>query len=286
MHITYLQAIITGLVQGITELFPVSSLGHAVLLPAWIGGSWSQFTTNGESPYLPFTVMLHFASAIALFWVFRKRWIQLIAAGLGNRAKRASNAGRVFWLLVIATVPVGVVGLAFEHKLRTLFAKPLAAAIFITINGAILFTAERLSRRASKKHVEGEENAEIVEHITTKTAVVVGIGESFALLAGISRFGVTTSVGLLRKLSHHVASDFAFLAALPVILAASVYKIPEALSSQYSYMRGQMLAGAIVSAIATYFSVAFLVRWFKTRTLYPFAIYCFVVGIASIIKFH
>ena len=284
MTITYFQAILTGFVQGITELFPVSSLGHAVLLPAWIGGSWSKFTSDAESPYLPFTVFLHFASAIALFWVFRKRWIELISHGLGNTKKRKTEAGRVFWLLVIATLPVGIIGLVFEHDLRVLFAKPLAASVFLMINGAILLTAERLSRKRLDA-VTGSANLEIVEHITPKVALTVGFGESLALFAGISRFGVTTSVGLLRRLSHSVASDFAFLAALPVILAAAVYKIPEALSSQYADMRPQMFLGAAVSFIATYFSVNFLVRWFKTRTLYPFAIYCFVIGLVSIIKF-
>jgi undecaprenyl-diphosphatase len=284
MTITYFQAILTGFVQGITELFPVSSLGHAVLLPAWIGGSWSKFTSNAESPYLPFTVFLHFASALALFWVFRKRWVELIAAGLGSAKKRKSEAGRVFWLLIIATLPVGIIGLVFEHDLRTLFAKPLAASIFLTINGGILFAAERLSRKRLDP-VIGSANHEITEHISPKVAVTIGFGESLALFAGISRFGVTTSVGLLRRLSHSVASDFAFLAALPVILAAAVYKIPEALSSQYASMRPQMFVGAGVSFIATYFSVNFLVRWFKTRTMYPFAIYCFAIGIISIIKF-
>ena len=284
MTITYFQAILTGFVQGITELFPVSSLGHAVLLPAWIGGSWSKFTSNAESAYLPFTVFLHFASALALFWVFRKRWVELIAAGLGSAKSRKSEAGRVFWLLVIATIPVGIIGLVFEHDLRVLFAKPLAASIFLTINGAILFSAERLSRR-KKDPVTGTANHEIVEHISPRVAITVGLGESLALFSGISRFGVTTSVGLLRKLSHAVAADFAFLAALPVILAAAVYKVPEALSSQYASMRPQMFVGASVSFIATYFSVNFLVRWFKTRTLYPFAIYCFVIGAISILKF-
>ncbi len=208
----------------------------------------------------------------------------MIAAGLGSAKKRKTEAGRVFWLLVIATLPVGIIGLVFEHDLRTLFAKPLAASIFLTINGAILLTAERLSRKKVDP-VQGSENHEIVEHITPRVAITVGLGESLALFAGISRFGVTTSVGLLRRLTHAVASDFAFLAALPVIMAASIYKIPEALSSQYSSMRPQMFAGSIVSFIATYFSVKFLVRYFKTRTLYPFAIYCFIVGIASIIKF-
>lgn len=284
MTITYFQAILTGFVQGITELFPVSSLGHAVLLPAWMGGSWSEFTSNAESPYLPFTVFLHFASALALFWVFRKRWIELIASGLGSAKKRKTDAGRVFWLLVIATIPVGIIGLVFEHDLRVLFAKPLAASIFLTINGVILFTAEKLSRKRIEP-TTGTPNEEIAEHITPKVALTVGLGESLALFAGISRFGVTTSVGLMRKLSHSIAADFAFLAALPVILAAAAYKIPEAMSSQYANMRPQMFVGAGVSFVATYFSVQFLVRWFKTRTLYPFAIYCFAIGIISIIKF-
>lgn len=282
------QAIIFGLLQGITELFPVSSLGHAVLVPAWLGGSLKQISTNKDSAYLTFTVALHLASALALLWIFRKRWVVLIRAGFQSLRGKRSVDSQVFWLLVITSIPAAVLGLAFEKTLRSNFAKPLAAAIFLFINGFILFGAERLS--GGKKGYDEEntrmgENELIAARIQPRTAVTIGFGQSLALLAGISRFGVTTSVGLMRKLSHHVAADFAFLAATPIILLAAIYKAPELLNHSNASLRTPALVGGIASFIATYISAKFLVRWFKTRTLYPFAIYCFIIGIASIIRF-
>lgn len=282
------QAIIFGLIQGITELFPISSLGHAVLVPAWLGGSLKQISTSKDSAYLTFTVALHLASALALLWIFRKRWVVLIRAGFQSLRGKRSVDSQVFWLLVITSIPAAVLGLAFEKTLRSNFAKPLAAAIFLFINGFILFGAERLS--GGKKGYDEEntrmgENELIAARIQPRTAVTIGFGQSLALLAGISRFGVTTSVGLMRKLSHHVAADFAFLAATPIILLAAIYKAPELLNHSNASLRTPALVGGIASFIATYISAKFLVRWFKTRTLYPFAIYCFIIGIASIIRF-
>jgi undecaprenyl-diphosphatase len=181
-----------------------------------------------------------------------------------------------------------------EHSLRTLFAKPAAAAIFLFVNGFILIAAEvltknNLSTNSKDKNVDvttgQSENMILAKQLNPRKAIFVGVAQTLSLFAGISRFGVTMSAGLLNKLSHRVAADFAFLAATPIILAAALYKVPDLLNSQYHQIRVPALVGGIAALIATVISTKFLVKWFKTRTLYPFAIYCLIVGLASIIKF-
>ena len=286
MSFTYEQAIIIGLIQGLTELFPISSLGHAILIPAWIGGSFKQFISEENDAYLLITIAMHLASSVALFLVFRKRWVGLIAGSY--KAVKSKNYQstpfRVLGYIVIATIPVGVLGLALDDYFQDIFGKPQFSALFLTINGLILITAERLSKR-DLLHEFHDSDAEIDRRVNAKTALAIGFGQSLALFAGISRFGVTMSAGLVRKLNHSVASDFAFLLSLPVILGASVVKLPELFSTDTRLVLGQILVGSIVSFFATYVSVTFLVRWFKTKTLYPFAIYCLAFGMISMIKF-
>ena len=286
MSFTYEHAIIIGLIQGLTELFPISSLGHAILIPAWIGGSFKQFISEENDAYLLITIAMHLASSVALFLVFRKRWVGLIAGSY--KAVKSKNyqstAFHVLGYIVIATIPVGVLGLALDDYFQDIFGKPQFSALFLTINGLILITAERLSKR-DVLHEFHDSDAEIDRRVNAKTALAIGFGQSLALFAGISRFGVTMSAGLVRKLNHSVASDFAFLLSLPVILGASVVKLPELFSTDTRLVLGQILAGSVVSFFATYVSVTFLVRWFKTKTLYPFAIYCLAFGMISMIKF-
>jgi undecaprenyl-diphosphatase len=286
LSFTYEQAIIIGLIQGLTELFPISSLGHAILIPAWIGGSFKQFISEENDAYLLITIAMHLASSVALFLVFRKRWVGLIAGSY--KAVKSKNYQstpfRVLGYIVIATIPVGVLGLALDDYFQDIFGKPQYSALFLTVNGLILITAERLSKR-DVLHEFHDSDAEIDRRVNAKTALAIGFGQSLALFAGISRFGVTMSAGLVRKLNHSVASDFAFLLSLPVILGASVVKLPELFTTDTRLVLGQILAGSIVSFFATYVSVTFLVRWFKTKTLYPFAIYCLVFGMISMIKF-
>jgi len=286
LSFTYEQAIIIGLIQGLTELFPISSLGHAILIPAWIGGSFKQFISEENDAYLLITIAMHLASSVALFLVFRKRWVGLIAGSY--KAVKSKNyqstAFRVLGYIVIATIPVGVLGLALDDYFQDIFGKPQYSALFLTVNGLILITAERLSKR-DVLHEFHDSDAEIDRRVNAKTALAIGFGQSLALFAGISRFGVTMSAGLVRKLNHSVASDFAFLLSLPVILGASVVKLPELFSTDTRLVLGQILAGSVVSFFATYVSVTFLVRWFKTKTLYPFAIYCLAFGMISMIKF-
>jgi undecaprenyl-diphosphatase len=278
--------VIIGFIQGITELFPISSLGHAILIPAWLGGSFKDFISDENQTYLLISIAMHLASSVALFLVFRKRWQNLIFGSFSALKSRnfQNTQFKVLSYIIIATIPVGILGLAFDDYFQSIFGKPEFSAIFLTINGLILIGAERLSRR-DVAHELLDSDAEIDHRVNVKSAVVIGFGQSLALFAGISRFGVTISAGLLSKLNHSVASDFAFLLSLPVILGASIVKLPELFTTDANQLMGQIIAGSIVSFICTYISVTFLVRWFKTRTLYPFAIYCLIVGILSFVRF-
>jgi undecaprenyl-diphosphatase len=280
--ISYFQAVVIGLLQGVTELFPVSSLGHSVLVPAWLG--WDHLVSAqsaGESFYLAFVVALHVATALALLVFFRHDWVRIIGAFLRTvRTRKVATADeRLAWLIVMATVPVGVTGLLFEHALRTLFAKPMAAAVFLTINGVILLAGERFRRaapgRASRR----------LDTLEYREAVAVGVAQTGSLFAGISRSGITMVAGLLRGLDHEDAARFSFLLATPIILAAGLYKVPDLLGPLGDGVRGQALAGAAAAAVAGYASVRFLVRFFATRTLTPFAVYCLLAGVVSMVRF-
>jgi undecaprenyl-diphosphatase len=281
--ITYFQAIILGLLQGITELFPISSLGHSVLWPALFG--WTNVVSSEsakESDYLAFLVGLHCATAVALIIFYRKTWVKIIKAffkSLKVRKAETSDA-RLAWLLIVATIPAGLMGLIFEHKLRTVFAKPLAAAIFLTINGLILLAGEQYRKAALKRRPKRK-----LVNLEYKEAGVIGLAQVLALLAGISRSGITMVAGLVRGLSHEDAAHFSFLLATPIILAAGIYKLPDLLGPNGNGIRGQVLVGSIVAGFAAYLSVKFLTRYFQTRTLTPFAIYCLVVGVIMIFHF-
>ena len=293
---SFVQAILIGALQGFTELFPVSSLGHSVLVPAWLG--WDSLVSGqsaDESFYLAFLVGLHVATAIALLIFFRKDWVRIIRGlltSIHHRRVESSDA-RMAWLLIIATIPVGVVGLLFEHSLRTLFAKPLAAAVFLTINGVILSVGERLRRRVPTRPRHLAAGGDTTEgslgdgsSVNTTDALVVGSSQIAALFAGISRSGITMIAGLLRGLDHEDAARLSFLLATPVIFAAGMYKLPDLLGPLGNGIRGQVVVGSIVAGACAYLAVRFLTRFFETRTLNPFAIYCLVFGVASIIKFR
>jgi undecaprenyl-diphosphatase len=293
--LTYFQAIVIGILQGVTELFPISSLGHSVLVPELLG--WDKLVTGqsaDESFFLAFLVGLHVATAIALLIFFRRDWARVIAGFFSSLRKRAieTPAERMAWLLIVGTIPVGIVGLVFEHQLRTIFAKPTAAAIFLTINGLILFAGERLRRRAEVRQLvlthehhtdPGDDVGRDLDTLKLGEGVVVGSSQILALFAGISRSGVTMVAGLLRGLDHEDAMRFSFMLATPIILAAGVYKLPDLLGHNGDHVRGQVLVGSIAAGIAAYLSVRFLDRYFRTRTLTPFAVYCVVAGVAMIV---
>jgi len=280
-HFTYLQAAVTGLIQGITELFPISSLGHSVLIPAWLGGSWRAFSDTPQ--YLLVAVALHLASAVALFIVFAPRWITILKSVFSWR--KESSAFKIFWLLVLGTIPVALIGFAFNNFFQRNFQKPLSSAIFLTLNGLILFGTERLISRRHSHTVPADQNLAIIERVSPGQSFIIGVGQSAALFAGISRFGVTVSAGMLRGLSRSVAADFAFLLSFPVILGASIVKLPKLGHGALSGSYGALTFGAAVAFVATILSVKVLTRWFKTNSLRPFAFYCLIVGVISILKF-
>ncbi|MFF0455412.1 undecaprenyl-diphosphate phosphatase [Nocardia africana] len=314
--LTYFQAIVIGALQGVTELFPISSLGHSVLVPAWLGGSWEKLVTEGDSdngtPYLAFVVALHVATALALLGYYWRDWRDIIVGFVTTlRTRRVETSSQqLAWLIVLATIPVGVLGLLLEHPLRTMFATPIYASIFLTLNGVVLIVGEGLRRRnapslaeygrrfaadearadAQARGVALEEDLEVpsderLAALSVKDALGIGLAQSGALLAGFSRSGLTMVGGLLRGLDHEDTAKFAFLLATPVILAAGVLKLPELAGPQAAGIHGQALVGAIVAGIAAWLAVRFLERFFKSRTLLPFAVYCLVAGLLSIIRF-
>ncbi len=303
--ITYFQSAVIGLLQGVTELFPVSSLGHSVLVPAFIGGSWEHLVTesansdSGHSPYLAFIVALHCATAVALLVFFRADWVRIIRAFLrslrptiaARRIVATDSDERLAWLIVVATIPVGITGLALEHTFRTLFAKPMAAAVFLTINGLILLAGERLRRNAPVD--EETQDATSLEAgparrlatLSYREAGIIGFFQTFALFAGISRSGISMVGGLARGLSHRDAARFSFLLATPVIFAAGVLKVPSLAGPAGKGIHGQVLLGAVLAGLASYASIKWLTRYFETRTLTPFAVYSLVAGVICIVRF-
>ena len=291
--LTFPQAILLGLLQGVTELFPVSSLGHSVLLPALLG--WNDVVaaqSTSESYWLAFLVGLHVATAVALLVFYRATWARLITAGLRTlRTRRVETPDeRLIWLLAIATVPAGIIGLLAEHALRVLFATPVAASLFLVANGLLLFAGEWMrrrgvARRAIAAHARTAAGDRRLDTLEAREALAVGGAQVLALLPGISRSGVTMVAGLVRGLDHEDAARFSFLLATPIILAAGVYKLPDLLGPNGDGVRPQVLAGSVAAAVAAYLSVRLLSRWFRANTLLPFAVYSLVAGLLFALRF-
>ncbi len=329
-HLTYLEAAVVGLVQGVSELFPVSSLGHNVLLPALIGGQWAADldVSKPESPYLAFIVGLHVATAIALLAYFWRDWVRIVGGFVSSlRERRVETADqRLAWMIVLATIPVGLVGLVAEHPFRVIFGKPVVAGVFLAVNGVILIAGERFRRRSSLDAdtrlaaarrpepvaVGGGTAATGPAGVTAAgappagpgpagmapaaavmadrrlsamgygRAIVIGSAQILALLAGISRDGVTMVAGMRRGLAREDAARFAFLLSTPVILAAGVLKIPDLFGPLGHGIHGQILLGSVLSGLGAYAAIRFLVRYLQTRSLTPFGIYCLVAGLACV----
>jgi undecaprenyl-diphosphatase len=282
--ISYLQAIILGALQGVAEPFPISSLGHAVIVPSLLGWNIHQ----NDDFFLSFLVATHCATALVLFLFFLEDWKRIFhgfVRSLRGQATPQDTDARLAWVIVIGTIPAGILGLALEHKLRTLFASPTTAAIFLTINGILLLAFERLRRRPPRPDdYEGDADPRIAR-MSFKQAFAIGTAQAAALIPGISRSGVTMGGGLLAGLSNEDAARYAFLLATPIIGAAGVLKLPELLGSAGDGVRGQALVGAIAAAVTTYFAVKFLLRFFETNRLSPFGFYCIGAGLFSLLVF-
>jgi undecaprenyl-diphosphatase len=275
--ISYPQAIILGLLQGVAELFPISSLGQSVVLPQLLGWDIHQ-----NDPYfITFLVATHLATAVVLFFFFLADWTRILK-GMGRSLRDRGidpddTDARLGWLLVVGTIPAGILGLALEHRLRDVFASARSAAFFLILNGLMLFGAELLRRRSVQ--VEEDDDARIARQASWLNALSIGAAQALALIPGFSRSGATMGGGLLIGLNNKDAARFAFLLATPIIGAAAVLKIPELFGSQGDGVRGQALVGALCAAVTAYFSVRFLMRFFERSTLTPFAVFCVVEGI-------
>jgi undecaprenyl-diphosphatase len=328
--LTYPEAAVIGLLQGVSELFPVSSLGHAVLIPALIGGRWSRdlSVSAPESPYLAFIVGLHVATAAALVLYFRHDWVRL-ARGLVTsvRHRRLSNSDeRLVWLLILATIPVGIAGLALEHTFRTVLSKPVPTAVFLGLNGLILLAGQQLADRRIRQpapsapgapgsappapprqpvapqpvalqpfgpqpvgpqtgdeRVLGERADRRLARLPVGRAVLIGCAQILALAPGISRSGATMVAGMTGELAEGDAARFSFLLATPVIGAAGLLKLPDLAGPLGAGIRGQVLLGSALSFAGAYLSVAFLTRYFRTRSLRPFGIYCLIAAAVSLV---
>jgi undecaprenyl-diphosphatase len=289
--VSYFQAVVLGALQGVTELFPVSSLGHTVLFPSLFGwDSLVKAQSESESFWLAFVVMLHVGSALGLLAYYWRDWVAIVGAFFRTLGKRRAETPteRLAWLLIAASIPTGLIGLIFEHQLRTFTAKPQLAACFLVVNGFLLIGAEFFRRRAAVRELAVREGAKadggrVLDTLEYREAGLIGVAQSAALFAGISRDGICMGTGLARGLDHSDAARFAFLLATPIILAAGLFKMPDLIGPLGDGVRGQAAVACLSAAVTAFFTVGFLVKWFKTRTLTPFAIYCLIFGLAMII---
>jgi len=285
--ISYPQAALLGLLQGFSELFPISSLGHSVILPRLLGWNIHQ----NDAYFVTFLVATHLATALVLLAFFWRDWVRILR-GLGrslqNREIGDDRDARLGWLLVVGTVPAGILGLLLEHALRDLFASARSAAFFLIINGFMLYGAERLRRRAQAAAAEGDpegSDERIAERVSWLGALAVGTAQAVALVPGFSRSGATMAGGLLVGLSNEDAARFAFLLATPIIGAAAILKLPDLLGSSGNGVRGPALVGALCSAVTAYLAIRFLMKYFETNRLTPFAAYCVAAGAAASLYF-
>lgn len=295
-HLSWLEAGVVGSFQGVAELFPISSLGHSVLIPAWVGGSWQRDldVSSAESPYLAFIVGLHVATAIALIVYFWRDWVRIVTGFVTSIARREvrDDDQRLAWWLIVGTIPVGLTGLLGEHFFRTHLGKPVPTAFFLIVNGLVLFAVEYLRRRDPHvdsvyvdERISGVASDTRLAQLPLRTALIIGALQILALAPGISRSGIATAGGLWRGLSREDAARFSFLLATPVILAAGALKLKDLFGPLGSGIRGQVLFGSVLSGVGAYLAVRFLTRYLASRSLRPFGAYCIVAGVASLILF-
>jgi len=269
--VTFLQALLLAFLQGVSELFPVSSLGHTILVPALLG--WHNINRANPS-FLAFVVVLHLGTAVALIIFYRRTWYDIcraLASSLVRGRLGDDRNERLGWRLVVATIPVGILGFLFEVPVRRLFGTPAPAALFLLINGVGMFAGEALRRRQASARKR-------IESLGYAQSLLVGFAQSLALLPGISRSGISMVAGLLCGLNHEEAAHYSFLLATPVILAAALLEAPKLFAPNAHVVLVQAIVGGFAAGVAAYLSVAFLTRYFRSNDLRPFGWYCVLVG--------
>ena len=294
MNLTILQAVVLSLLQGVTELFPISSLGHTVILPGLLG--WGNLETStgcgGENCFLPFITSLHLGTSIALLIYFWRDWFQvgrtLVVSIRDGEVRKGTNEW-VSWLIIIGSIPAGLLGVFLETPLKKVFASPLLAATFLIVNGSILFAGEQLRRRSEAKlaYLSPKEREVYFRPLTAlswKQALIVGVAQSVALIPGFSRSGSTIVAGLGVRLTHEDAARFSFLLGTPIIFAAGAVEVP-LLFGQPPHTLLLIFIGMVLSGVAAYISTKFLMKYFERGRLDPFAYYCWGAGLLALILF-
>jgi undecaprenyl-diphosphatase len=278
--------------QGVTELFPVSSLGHAVVVPPLIGLNFQE-----SSPaFVPVLAVLHLGTGAALLFLYRRDWARIVV-GFFRAALQGRIDGpdqRLAIMLIVGSVPAGIVGFLLQDPLRSLFANPRLAAAFLIVNGGILLTAEMFRRRDERRravsdapvlgHEEDDPAYERIEGLSLRTTVIVGFFQAGALIPGISRSGITMAAGLVAGLRHEEAARFSFLLATPIILAAGLFELPDLGSDAPTLLVA--IAAAALAGVVAYASARFLLRYLRSGRLDPFAYYCAALGVAGLIFIH
>ena len=268
-------AIALAILQGVAELFPISSLGHAVIVPTLLAWPIDQ-----HSPaFLPFVVVLHVGTATALLLYFWRDWLFIVEGIAGRGGRSAAEARRLLMLIVVATLPAVVIGVVAEKAVRGLFASPLAAALFLIVNGFVLLLGDRLRDRST---ADGRHR---LAALGWRGALAIGAWQCAAFIPGISRSGAAMVGGLFAGLHHDDAAHFSFLIATPIIAGAAVLEVPKLLALPGAGLSSLTITAGIVAAVTAYLSVAFLMRYFRRHNfddaLVPFAIYCWAAGAAA-----
>jgi undecaprenyl-diphosphatase len=285
MPVNLIQALFMGLLQGASELFPVSSLGHAVIVPSLLHWSFKQ----SDPSFVPFLVLLHLGTATALLVLYRDQWVSIIRGFFtaAFRGQIKTDSERLAMLLLVGTIPAAVLGVFLESRIKTLFASAYVAAGFLIVNGVLMLGFEVLRRRAERRaelrgvsRVEQEERFAQAERISFRAAALVGACQALAFLPGISRSGVTIGGGLLAGLRHEEAARFSFLLATPVILGAGLVEVPQLFAGGVPV--GEYIAAAVLSGLAAYASARFLLRYFRSGRLDPYGFYCIAAGLISL----
>ena len=288
MNLNIWQTIFLALLQGITELFPISSLGNTVIFPGLLG--WSDVVRNQS--FLPLIVALHLGTAVALFLYFWRDWLQVIRSILKSIKDGEVRTGTEEWvsfLIIIGCIPAGLLGVFLEKPLKQLFASPLIAAAYLILNGSLLFLGERmrvhaLAKEAALSTTEREVHFRPLKSLSWKEAIIVGLAQSLALIPGISRSGASMVAGLGIRLSHEDAARFSFLLGTPIIGAAAILELPQLIGQSNSVLL-LIFVGMVLSGVAAFLSTRFLMKYFETRGLYPFAFYCWGLGLIALILF-
>jgi undecaprenyl-diphosphatase len=273
--VTLVQALVLAILQGFSELFPISSLGHTILIPALL--HWDNIHRSDPS-FLAFVVVLHLGTALALIVFYWREWVAIVKALFASLVRgRISNdpTEKLGWLLVVGTIPVGILGILLKDPVRQLFGTVTPVAIFLMINGVLMFAGEALKRR---QHENAGRAYKAIAALTFPQSILVGFGQALALLPGISRSGASMVAGLVCDLDNEDAARYSFLLATPVILAASVLEIPDLWKPGTHVSPGLALIGCLLAGVTAYLSVAFLTRYFKSNDLRPFGWYCLIFG--------